>query len=522
MSAAAAFLQRKPLAQARALLLAGVQPVGDEEVAVGDASGRIASCDVFAAHATPHYRASAMDGIAVRSADTWTATDAPVLLRVLEAASAPAAGDRCCVAVDTGSLLPEWADAVVRIEDTSLADDSGGRRCYRITSVVPPGRDVRRAGEDIEAQTLLLPAGARIRAWDVAAMLSTGTTCVRVRRRPRVAILATGGEVVDPQMHAQPGQVIDSSSRMIAALVEEWGGSAHRLGIAVDDEATLAGVIADAAARFDVVCVIAGSSAGRKDVTIPVLSSLGEVFVHGVDVAPGRPVALARIGRTRSDATAGTTTAAIAVPGYPVSAIVACEQLLEPLVAALLGTAGRPRPRMLARVVRKIPSRLGVEEFRRVCITRQADGSRIVAPLPSGAGSISTVSAAHGWLRIGPTTEGVDAGTEVEVELLVSPDDLDAALVLAGSPSASSVALERELRRTDLRARVWHLRLGLADALQAVERGEAHAAGVDAEQADAVTTPLRTTAAAGAAFAVLPGSAGEARLDALRTASPST
>jgi putative molybdopterin biosynthesis protein len=490
MSATAGFLQRRPLPEARALLLAGVGAVDDEEIAVEDASGRIAAEDVVAQHRAPHYRASAMDGIAVRSADTWDAAEAPVVLEILAAAApAPTAGSKSCVVVDTGSLLPEWADAVVRIEDTTPVD--GG---YRIKAAVPPGRDIRRAGEDIDEQTAILAAGSRIRAWDIGAMLATGATRVRVRRRPRVGILATGSEVVEPSGGAGPGQVLESNSRVIAALVEEWGGSAHRLGIVADDEAALARAIAEAAHRFDAVCVIAGSSAGRKDFTIGVLGSLGDVFVHGVDISPGRPVALARISGGEASRAA---TPVVAVPGYPVSAIVVCEQLLRPLVAALLGTEETLRARLAARVVRKIPSRMGMEEFRRVCLTRQPDGRFVVAPLPSGAGSISTVSGAHAWLRIDATAEGVDAGTDVDVELLVAREDVEAAFVLAGEPSVVSATLQARLRGADPRARVVHLRRGAGEALASVGRGEAHGAIVTAEEA----------ATAGAGFDVggLPG-----------------
>lgn len=477
MSARSSFLQRRPLPEARALVLGGVQVVDTEDVAVDDAAGRISAEDVMARHDSPHYRASAMDGIALRSKDTRAAADAPVLLRSLAPdAAAPADDDPCCLPVDTGGQLPEWCDAVARIEDVTATDDG-----YLVRSVVRPGADVRRAGEDIEKGTLVLPAGARVRAWEVGALLGTGTTTIRVRRRPRVAVLATGSEVVEPGGDARPGQVIDSNSRVIAALVEDWGGSAHRLGIVADDEDALREAIADAAARFDAVCVIAGSSAGRRDLTVPVLASLGEVLAHGVDIAPGRPVALARVprdaagtGRVRGGRDAANVTPVLGVPGYPVSAIVVCEQLLRPLVSALLGRAEPAVERLRARVVRRIPSRLGMEEFRRVLATRQADGSYVAAALPSGAASISTVSGAHAWLRIEATSEGIDPGDEVDVELLVSRNEVDASLVLAGSAGPASADLERALRRGNPLVRVHHLRRGENDQAAAVAAGEAH------------------------------------------------
>src|SRR6185369_2605837 len=437
-----------------------------------------------------------------------------VVLHVVQAGAGPG-----CLPVDTGSALPDWADAVVRIEDAAVvASDAEPpeRGGYRISAPVAPGRDVRRIGEDIAGGVIVVRAGQRIRAWDLGAMLATGTTDVSVRRRPRIAIVSTGSEVVEPDGHATVGQIIDYNSRMIAALADEWGASAHRLGIVADDEKRLSEVVADAANRFDAFCVIAGSSAGRKDLTTSVLASLGEMLVHGVDIAPGRPVAIARVAGG-----AARATPVLAIPGYPVAAIVVCERLLRPLVAALLGTAEPVRPVMQARVVRNIPSRLGVDEFRRVVITRQAGGLDVVAALPSGAGSISTVSTAHGWLAIAATVEGIDAGSNVEVELLAAPGEIDAAFVLAGQPSAASAALEAALRRQDLRARVHHLRLSAHDGLDAVLRGEAHAAIVAQDTSaggDAGLPPglrLRNDDRIGAAVAVATGSAGDERLERL-------
>lgn len=492
MSPHATFLKRKPLPEARAMLLEGVSPVDAEELDVGDACGRVVAETIVALHPSPHYRASAMDGIAVRAADTFAASaQTPVRLQVVareHAGAVEQAGGRgpttsdaqraerpsdtsepLCIAVDTGSPLPDWADAVLRIENVTVSDGT----CV-VKTPVPPGRDVRRAGEDIDAGAVIVPAGARLSAYDLGAVLATGTSRLRVRRRPRVAIVATGSEVVEPGGVAAPGQVIEYNSRVMTGLIDEWGATAERLGIVADDEAALSSAIGDACRCFDAVCVIAGSSAGRKDLTIPVLESLGEVFVHGVDIAPGRPVALARVAATP----------VVAVPGYPVSAIVACEQLVRPLVAALLGTAERAPHTLEASVRRKIPSRLGIEEFRRVCLSSAA-GDYVVAPLPGGAGSISTVAGAHGWLRIDANREGIDAGERVTIELIVTRDEVDAALVVAGSPCEAGAEIERRLRTLDRRARVAYLRLGALDALGAIARGEAHLALGNGEQADA-------------------------------------
>lgn len=506
MSAARTFLQRRCVADARALLLDGISPVDAEDIAVDDAAGRIAASDIVASHPSPHYRASAMDGIAVRAADT---VHAPCVLGVAAPdAATPPAG--VCAPVDTGSMLPEWADAVVRVENTRSDDDGG----YRVLTAVTAGQDVRRAGEDIDAGTVVVGAGAPLRPWDLAAVLATGTATVAVRRRPRVAILATGGEVVEPGGAAAAGQVIESNSRMLAALVEEWGASAHRLGLVADDEAALAAALADAADRFDAVAVIAGSSAGRRDFTVAALATAGSLLVHGLDVAPGRPAAIAhlRCGRNRA------VVPALALPGYPVAALVVADVLLRPLVAALLGAAEPRRPSLRARVLRKIPSRLGLEEFRRVVLLRGDDGSRTAATLASGAGSISTVTGAHGWLRIDAAVEGIDAGSDVDVEMFVPVEEADAAFVIGGRPCAASATLEARLRRLDPRARVRHLGRGRVDALDAVERGEAHAAFVDHDVAAPLVRRGVPGDAAQATVAVVAGSPGDRRLAALEDA----
>lgn len=460
------FLQRTSLADARAILLRGIGRAGEETVRVDDAFGRTAAATVTARHDSPHYRASAMDGIAVRAADTAAA---PVELAAIAAGEAATAA--CCQPVDTGSLLPEWADAVVRIEDT---EEVGG--AFRVRRPVAPGRDVRRAGEDIASGAVVLREGEKVRPYDIAALLATGTTEIRVARRPSLAIVATGSEVIEAGEGPLPGRVIESNSRLIAALAEQWGAGAHRLGIVADDRRLLGAALVDAASRFDAVCVIAGSSAGRKDLTVETLRELGHVSVHGIDIAPGRPAALGRIeAASRRD-----PTPVIVVPGYPVAAVVVCEQLLRPLLLRLAGAVDLAPARTRAVLRRSLPSRLGVEEFRRVCLALRPAGELVAATLAAGAGAISTVTGAHGWLRIGSTVEGLDAGAQVDVELLVEAERLAHCLVLGGAPSPAVARLERLLRREDPLFTIACLGRAAHDAVEAARCGEAHGALVAA------------------------------------------
>ena len=220
---------RVTLEEARAALLALAQPTAEEEIPSEAAVGRVTAVAICARLSSPHYRAAAMDGIALASSATRGATPStPRLLREIaagDAASATASADVCTV-VDTGNALPDWADAVVRNETTRR--DGGS---FVVSQAVPSGRDVRAIGEDVAAGAPLLPRGHRIRPYDLGALLATGVSRVRVRRRPRVAILATGGEIVEPGGDPAPGEVIEYNSRMLAGAVAEWGGEAIYLGI---------------------------------------------------------------------------------------------------------------------------------------------------------------------------------------------------------------------------------------------------------------------------------------------------
>lgn len=465
---ARSFLQRIPLARAVELLTADARPTEVEHVDPEASLGRVTAEPVVARLAAPPSRVSAMDGIAVRAADTLEAGQGggTVLSLSGETTEARAGSDHDapgCTRIDTGQALPDWADAVVRIEETRETDDG-----FEIRAPVTPGRDVRRAGEDVEAGAVLFGRGHRVRPYDVGAMLATAVRSVAVRRTPRVAVVATGSEVVEPGTDPKPGQVIEFNSRMLAGLVREWGADAFYRGRVADDRSLLAQALREATRGHDVVCVIAGSSAGRRDFTVPVFEECGRLLAHGVDIAPGKPVALAVIDGTP----------VIGVPGYPVSAIVVFRELLAPLIARLLGAPVAARPTATATVRRKIASRLGVEEFVRVCLAHDG-GTLVVAPLPRGAAAITTVVRAHGILRIPATTEGYDSGSTVTVELLEGAGSPYDDVVVGGRPDPVTALLEDMVRRVAPATRFRHLGLGDHDAVAAMTNGEAHLAAFD-------------------------------------------
>ncbi|TFH24822.1 MAG: molybdopterin molybdotransferase MoeA, partial [Myxococcales bacterium] len=242
------FLQRVPLARARELILSLARRTEPETVNVESSLHRVTAEPVHARFASPHYRASAMDGIAVRSADTTTASSETPLSLPDVGTVTPDAGIAACTAVDTGNPLPDWVDAVIRIEDTVHSDG-----VYRIAAPVSAGRDVRRIGEDAEAGALLVGVGHRVRPYDIGAMLATGIDRVSVRTPPRVAVLATGSEIVEPGGTPGPGQVIEFNSRMLAGCVAEWGGLAFYAGRVADERTALEKAIRSAVSTHDVV-----------------------------------------------------------------------------------------------------------------------------------------------------------------------------------------------------------------------------------------------------------------------------
>jgi putative molybdopterin biosynthesis protein len=309
----------------------------------------------------------------------------------------------------------------------------------------------------------LLPRGHEIRAFDIGALLATGNDTVLVRRRPRIAVIATGDEIVEPGLRPRAGQVIEFNSRMLAGIVSDAGGATAYLGRAKDDEAALAGRIRDAVKSHELVCVIAGSSKGRKDFTLDALAACGRISFRGIAMAPGRPTGLAVVDGTP----------VLAVPGYPVSAVVAYRELVVPFIAAALGVSA-PRAECANAVVRRdIASRLGVEEMIRVCLA--SDGEQLVAaPLPRGAGSVSTLVRADGILRIPASREGVSRGSEVAIELLRPRAEVGCAVVVAGMPHGLFATIEDACRRDGETLRFAYLGLSDLDATSALVAGEAH------------------------------------------------
>jgi molybdopterin molybdotransferase/putative molybdopterin biosynthesis protein len=455
------YLNKKSLAETLALFVDGlhVEQREPEAVAVEDSLHRITAEAVCARLSAPHYHGAAMDGIAVRAEDTFGASEAHPIELLQARAAAPA---RAFAYVDTGQPVPPWANAVIMIEHVYPVADG----TVSIRQAAAPWQHVRLVGEDIVATEPLLPRGHRIRPFDIGALLAAGHTRVRVARQPSVAIIPTGSELIEPGEDAAPGAIIEFNSRVVAAFVSDWGGLAHRLPRVRDELGQIQDAVQDAARDHDIVCVIAGSSAGEHDFTVSALGNLGEILVHGIDIMPGKPAICSLIDGKP----------VLGLPGYPVSAVIVCQQVLRPLIAKFLGCAAEPPETVTAVVPRKIPSKLGLEEFVRVTLGQV--GERIVAnPLGRGAGVISTLVKADGFLRIPQLSEGVNAGEAVQVELLRPRTEIANTIVFSGSHDLSIGLLEDSLKRRAPQLKISAANVGSLGGLLALRRGEAHVIG---------------------------------------------
>jgi len=456
------YLNKKSLAETLALFVDGLalRRRNAEVVAGEDSAGRITAAPIFARISAPHYHGAAMDGIAVRAEDTFGASDAQPI--ELDLVRQPGAAARSFAYVDTGQALPPWANAVVMIENVYPVRDG----TVAIRAATAPWQHVRLVGEDIVATEPLLPRGHRIRPFDIGALLAAGHLTVPVAARPRVAIIPTGSELIEPGEPPTPGAIIEFNSRVVAAFVNEWGGVAQRLPRVADDLEQIKAAVRAAVRAQDIVIVIAGSSAGEHDFTVAALRALGRILVHGIDIMPGKPAICSVVDGTP----------VLGLPGYPVSAVIVCQQVLRPLIARFLGRAPEPPDTVRAIVPRKIPSKLGLEEFLRVTLGQVA-GRVVATPLGRGAGVITTMVKADGFLRISPLSEGVNAGEEVEVELLRPRAEIANTIVFSGSHDLSIGLLEDCLKRSGPQYKISATNVGSLGGLLALKRGEAHVVG---------------------------------------------
>ena len=391
---------------AAALVLDRTPVLPKERVAIGEAVGRVLAADMSAPTELPAFSTSAVDGFAVR------AVDAGETLRVIgeSAAGRPFAGgvERGTAArILTGGVLPAGADTVVMVEDVRLAGDT-----VTVPADLRAGSNFHRPGADVKAGELVLGAGTQLGAAELGLAAALGFAEVEVRRRPRVALLSTGDELVEVGRKPGPGQITDSNRWALLAALREAGVEVRILGIGPDEPEALRGLVADALGTADVLVTSGGVSVGTHDLVKPLLESLGTVHIGRVKLKPGKPFTFATLPEGKL---------AFGLPGFPVSSLVTFEVFVRPALRKLQGFARLQRPTLPVRLGYDARATADRTEYQRVTLRR--DGAELVAETTGSQSSsrLLSLAGAHALVRIAPGDEGVAAGTIVEAMILALP-----------------------------------------------------------------------------------------------------
>lgn len=398
------YLTLTPLEQALSILKTSfAAPDRLERIPIIQAVGRVVAVPLYAKYSVPEASLAAMDGIAVRSADTHGASDqAPVILEQF-------------LRVNTGNIVPPRFDAVIMIEDTWECKDR-----FQVRKSASPNQHIRPAGEDIREHQLVLPAGHQIRPFDIGALATYGITHVEVRS-VRVGIIPTGSELVPLGVRPVPGQVVESNSVMAQVYLGSMGAQCTRYPITRDEPDLIAKTLENAVRDNDLVLISAGSSAGTRDFTASVIRSLGELLFHGVSIRPGKPVMLGRIDGKP----------VIGLPGYPLAA----QTILREFAAPLLETWGFPPVRLnqvTATLSRALTSDPGFDDFVPVYAGRVGTTCWGV-PHSRGSGVQMATVKANGYIHVPGPVEGYETGSRVEVFLTTDPAVIDRTLLLSGT-----------------------------------------------------------------------------------------
>jgi len=391
------FRENVPLEGALEAFLPQFETVDAETVPPEDAAGRVAASSVEARRPVPHYDRAAMDGYAVRAEDTHGASErSPVRLD----SSDEDVGVGEATYVHTGSAVPEGPDAVVRVEETEEVGDA-----VEVSKAVSVGENIAYAGEGVEEGETVVEEGEVLRPSRLGVLRSVGLEAVGVRRKPNVAVVPTGDEVVENE--PEPGEIVGTNGPMVAEYVERWGGQSNLYGVVPDDEDTLRDEVSAVAEGAALVVTTGGSSVGERDLLPDVVDELGELLVHGVSVKPGHPVGVGVVGGTP----------VVLLPGYPVSCVVNSFEFVRRGIKELLGAEDRHEPVVGCKLEEKIPSEVGSRTYTRVEMEREGDERRARPVRTKGAGVLSSVADADGFVVTPESREGYAVGEEVDVLL---------------------------------------------------------------------------------------------------------
>ncbi|HEY5502379.1 MAG TPA: molybdopterin biosynthesis protein [Candidatus Anoxymicrobiaceae bacterium] len=453
------YLQNTPLDEAMDRWLAlcradgVVLPLPAETVPTAEALGRVAAKAVFARVSSPPFHSSAMDGVAVSAEKTYGASETSPLKLVL---------GKDVELIDTGEPVPLGFDAVIMVEDLNEIEPG----VYEIIKPASPWQHVRPMGEDIVQTELVVPAGHRVRPVDIGALLNAGHSELSVHRRPVVAIVPTGTELVEDPALLEGGKIMESNSRVLAAFAHELGALVKRMDLIPDDRDLILKTVGEALDAADLVVVNAGTSAGREDFTRSIIDELGQVAVHGVAMRPGKPVVL---GAARGKPVIG-------LPGFPVANFRGAQEFMEPMIAALSGAAPHAGPKMQARLARKIFSAPGMDEFVQVKVGKVNDVI-VAVPLPRGSGVSMALVRSDGVVKVPAAVEGVSRWADVTVLLSERDMDVEGTILAIGSHDVSLDLLSTRIREEDPSLSLASANVGSMGGIIAIKEGQAHIAG---------------------------------------------
>ncbi len=427
--------------------------IESEEVEVLLSHGRITSQAVYTNRSSPHYAASAMDGIAVKASSTFAAHEAnPVSLRK----------EQDYAEVDTGDSVPRQFDAVIMIEEVNFLDDHA-----QIIKPAVPWQHIRSVGEDLVTHDMIVPVSTRIGPYELASFHTAGVEKVPVVKKPRVVIIPTGTELEEKASdNMEAGKIVESNSRMISALCAEWGAIPLRHEIVVDDPELLRQAVKKTKDNADILIICSGSSAGREDYTSSIIEEFGQVLVHGVAIRPGKPAILGIIDGKP----------VVGVPGYPVSAQLIFNLFARPLIFKKQGLKLPDSDKVTAFASRKIASSMGVDEYIYVNLAHIKDEYRAY-PLNRGAGISSILVKTDGFICIERGNEGLQAGESCQVSLLRPRQEIDHSLIAIGSHDMTIDILGNVLKKQH-GIRLVSSNVGSMGGIMALRRQETHFAGI--------------------------------------------
>ena len=426
-----------------------------ETIPVTESLNRITGKAVYAKYCSPLFNAAAMDGIAVNAAKTEGASEGTPVELVF---------GKDYRIIDTGDPIHEPYDAVIMAEDLLETEDENK---VKIISPAVPWQHIRPVGEDIVAGEMILPGRHCIRPIDVGVLLSGGIVEIEVVKNPTVAIFPTGTEIIEPGTEPKDGDIIESNSRMFENMAKVQGAEAVRFETIPDDYERIRDAVKEAAEKFDMVIINAGSSAGTEDYTVHVLRELGEVIIHGVSIKPGKPVILAFVNNKP----------VIGLPGYPVSAYIGFENFVSPVLSYMGGRVEKKNKKVEAVISRRLVSSLKHKEYVRVKVGCVGD-KIVAAPLARGAGAAMSLVRADGFCVITQNSEGCEAGEKREVELYRELEEIKNTAVVIGSHDLILDVMADMMPNHFPGMYLSSTHVGSMGGLMALKRGEAHIAPI--------------------------------------------